>query len=549
LSLPVSAPSPFRFAIAGLLALGCSIVAGDFIKRHAFTGVDGVQLVYETENDTLLRLYYGYGMQQDPQFTLENSQVVQALTGSVRELSLIEKNKSLVHARLEIGTPTELKIHNMVVFNNISNTSITLLPRDLLNILHASEPTTTISIEDTLLTVKTDSYNSYLRINYLFSGSNQLLLYGIPLFIGLLTFLYALRFNPRSIPAIRDLLSRDRGIRIYRRELDGLRGIAALLVLLEHTWWRFSGSGATGVWIFFALSGYLLSQPFIAIPQRALNPGFVVQYIFRRLARILPMYFVTLVLIFGVTDYSQLLLSHVLFLQAEGHLWTIPQEVFFYLTLPLLMILIYMLAKLPHHLFLVLFAGLTALLLWNPNIIGIQLYGYSTYRAPFLGWFLVGMFVAYANPGGAYWQNKLSDKSRKALSWLGLTVTVLLLAASSSWLSEIITGSLLLLPVEYKAMFSVAGAILMYLILSCPGTLLSRVFSFTPLRAIGIVGYSYYLLHPLVIDAVMDISMRYYNYPLLHGRLFIVSSIVTWLVCLFTYSLIERPFLLKKHQS
>ena len=362
-------------------------------------------------------------------------------------------------------------------------------------------------------------------------------------------FLYILRFNTRSIPAISDLLSRDRGISTYRKELDGLRGIAALLVLLEHTWWRFSGSGATGVWIFFALSGYLLSQPFISAPKRALNPGFVVQYIFRRLARILPMYFVTLVLIFGVTDYSQLLLSHMLFLQAEGHLWTIPQEVFFYLVLPVLMVLIYFLVKLPHRLFLALFAGLTGLLLWNPDIIGIKLYGYSTYRAPFLGWFLIGMLVAYANPAGTYWQNRLTDKTREMLSWLGLGVTVLLLVASSSWLSELITGNQLLLPLEFKALFSITGAILMDLILCCPGTLLSRVFSFTPLRAIGIVGYSYYLLHPLVIEAVMDVSVRYYNYPLLHGKLFIVSSIVTWLVCLFTYSLIERPFLLKKHQS
>jgi peptidoglycan/LPS O-acetylase OafA/YrhL len=545
----VVAPSPFRFVIASLLAIGCSLVVGDFIKRHAFTSVDTVQMVYETSNDTLLRIFYGYGIHENPQYTLENSEVAQAYAGQVRELSISAKNKSLAAARIEIGTPTELKIHRLIVFNNISNSSTILTPKELQTVIQANGPDTIIAIENSLLNIKTDSYNSNFTFNYKFSADNSLIQFGIPLLIGLLAFLFILRFNSSAIPAINDLLSRNRGISTYRKELDGLRGIAALLVLLEHTWWRFSGSGATGVWIFFALSGYLLSQPFISTPQRALDPGFVVRYIFRRLARILPMYFVTLLLIFGVTDHSQLLLSHMLFLQAEGHLWTIPQEVFFYLVLPVLMVLVYFLVKLPHGLFLVLFAGLTGLLLWNPDIIGIQLYGYSTYRAPFLGWFLIGMLVAYVNPAGAYWQRRLTDRSRELLSWAGLAVTVLLLVASSSWLSGMITGSRLLLPLEYKALFSITGAILMYLILCCPGTLLGRVFSFTPLRAIGIVGYSYYLLHPLVIEAVMDISARYYNYPLLHGRLFIVSAIVTWLVCLFTYSLIERPFLLKKHQS
>jgi peptidoglycan/LPS O-acetylase OafA/YrhL len=114
---------------------------------------------------------------------------------------------------------------------------------------------------------------------------------------------------------------------------------------------------------------------------------------------------------------------------------------------------------------------------------------------------------------------------------------------------ELVTGTEMIMPSRFKAVFAVMGAVLMFLILAAPGTLLSRIFSFTPLRAIGIVGYSYYLLHPLVIEALMDFSMQYFNYPLLHGRLFVATSLVTWLVCLFTYSLIERPFLVKRKQD
>ena len=65
---------------------------------------------------------------------------------------------------------------------------------------------------------------------------------------------------------------------------------------------------------------------------------------------------------------------------------------------------------------------------------------------------------------------------------------------------------------------------------------------------IAIVGCNLGLMIFLVIGAVMDFAWQYYDYELLHGRLFIVTSVLTWFVCLFTYSLIERPFLLKKYQ-
>ncbi len=67
--------------------------------------------------------------------------------------------------------------------------------------------------------------------------------------------------------------------------LDGLRGVAALMVVADHTWGWFRGVGASGVWIFFALSGFLLARPFIDNPRRVLSFAYMAGYFRRRFMR------------------------------------------------------------------------------------------------------------------------------------------------------------------------------------------------------------------------------------------------------------------------
>ncbi|MGB8167440.1 MAG: acyltransferase, partial [Chthoniobacteraceae bacterium] len=96
------------------------------------------------------------------------------------------------------------------------------------------------------------------------------------------------------------------------RVLDGLRGVAILMVVVYHSCYtnpaagmvsRLTGYAITAGWmgvpIFFVLSGFLISYPFYR--KRRENPQFWYQrgYATRRLAKILPPFYLSILLFMG----------------------------------------------------------------------------------------------------------------------------------------------------------------------------------------------------------------------------------------------------------
>jgi peptidoglycan/LPS O-acetylase OafA/YrhL len=140
-------------------------------------------------------------------------------------------------------------------------------------------------------------------------------------------------------------------------ELDGVRGIAALLVFFHHLcfanlpagnwgpgilWLRnFFAGGTIGVDIFFVLSGFLITS--LLIRDRA-NPAFYRDFYWKRALRILPLYVVCLigVLLFIPHSRTYVLLSalfvvnfaNVLHVQTAGPFWSLAIEEQFYLVWP-----------------------------------------------------------------------------------------------------------------------------------------------------------------------------------------------------------------------
>ncbi len=126
--------------------------------------------------------------------------------------------------------------------------------------------------------------------------------------------------------------------------LDGLRGFAALLVIVSHSANHSflpkifgDGLGKMGVILFFGLSGFLMGYLYC---RKHLNVKTLWDYAVNRLARILPLYYFTVLLTivsFCMFDFVLLkadsilkMVNNVALIRGSSILWTISVEVHFY---------------------------------------------------------------------------------------------------------------------------------------------------------------------------------------------------------------------------
>jgi peptidoglycan/LPS O-acetylase OafA/YrhL len=151
----------------------------------------------------------------------------------------------------------------------------------------------------------------------------------------------------------------------YRREIDGLRALAVLPVMLFHAGFETFSGGYVGVDVFFVISGYLITS----IILKSLQEGrfSALDFYERRMRRILPALFLVLLVSFpfawhwmlpaDMARYSAslasvpLFASNILFWRTSGyfesaselkpllHTWSLAVEEQFYLLYPLLVIL------------------------------------------------------------------------------------------------------------------------------------------------------------------------------------------------------------------
>ncbi len=120
-------------------------------------------------------------------------------------------------------------------------------------------------------------------------------------------------------------------------ELDGLRGIAVIIVLLSHTSaFGMYGQGSIGVLLFFFLSGFVLSIPFVNHPERIRTKEAIISFTVNRVLRIVPIYWVALVLIhLYVSNEFSWVLWNASFIKGWNHFWSVAEEVRFYLLFPI----------------------------------------------------------------------------------------------------------------------------------------------------------------------------------------------------------------------
>ena len=157
----------------------------------------------------------------------------------------------------------------------------------------------------------------------------------------------------------------------YRREIDGLRAIAVVPVILFHAGFETFSGGFVGVDVFFVISGYLITS--IILAELEQGKFSIVNFYERRARRILPALFLVMLVCIpfawlwllpsDMKDFSQSLVavavfaSNILFWRESGyfdtaaelkpllHTWSLAVEEQYYVLFPLFLMLFWRLGK------------------------------------------------------------------------------------------------------------------------------------------------------------------------------------------------------------
>ncbi|HLK88450.1 MAG TPA: acyltransferase [Polyangia bacterium] len=337
------------------------------------------------------------------------------------------------------------------------------------------------------------------------------------------------------------------GNREHYPQLDGLRGVAIAIVIVGHAA-RFS-LGQAGVWttlasagvsIFFALSGFLITNILLAEVETTGSFSFKNFYA-RRALRLLPALFLFLAVMTVLKclgsfrqDSWTALAASALYLRnivgsgdGTGHLWSLSLEEQFYLTWPLLLLLAF---RRRQAVTIAILLGLAAVRAGVLHFRLVSEAGGAVYTRP---WFrydsiLYGCLIAILLRGRSVprrWS------SITALLHPVLTIPLLILATAIPLTSPLDPFSLTL-----QALLAAAVT---FSVIVCPlESALYRILASVPFRFLGRISYSLYLWQqPFVV-------LRTPSWGGL--RTFPVSIAVAVTLAVLSHYVVERPFLALK---
>ena len=328
--------------------------------------------------------------------------------------------------------------------------------------------------------------------------------------------------------------------------LDGLRGIAAMMVVADHTCGWFRGLGASGVWIFFATSGFLLARPFVVNSQAILSFAYMSTYLRRRCMRILPMYYTYIFVVYVVSGRINMAIMHGLFLEGAGHLWAIPQEILFYFLWPwVVFVLVLPLRKYKKT---TLVALLLAILFWNHYVgqdriwlIGMDFVKLQLYFGVFLSGVFFSFLYSYSFRSTTV-VSRLQRIGHGIASPLGLGIIIFFLLFSTGN----IIGQKVIYSQKYFGVFGFLAGFLLFITLCAKGKILDRFLCLAPFRELGRVGLSLYLVHPLVKNLIDDVCISFLGNKAKNSVLFFLTLVLSYILAKYTFTHIERPGFFEK---
>jgi peptidoglycan/LPS O-acetylase OafA/YrhL len=330
---------------------------------------------------------------------------------------------------------------------------------------------------------------------------------------------------------------------LYRKEIDGLRAVAVVPVVLFHAGVGAVSGGFVGVDIFFVISGFLITG--ILISEMEQGNFSIARFYERRARRILPALFAVMLCcvpfawawmhVTQLNEFFQSLLavtlfgSNILFWYQEGyfeiaselkpllHTWSLAVEEQYYLLFPLVLMALWKFGR-SRLFWIILAAALASLMLsqWGSR----QFASANFYLAPTRAWeLLAGSLCAFIGarsfkpwhnvPGAAgfglilfsifYFDDKTAFPSLWALLPVGGTALILLYGNAGSWVA--------------------------------------RILGFAPFVGIGLISYSVYLWHqPLFAFARIRSILAPPDW------LMAVLAMATFGIGYLSWRFIEQPF-------
>ena len=336
------------------------------------------------------------------------------------------------------------------------------------------------------------------------------------------------------------------GILKYRADIDGLRAVAIVPVVLFHANVAGFTGGFVGVDVFFVISGFLITS--IIAEEIRQGQFSVLGFYERRIRRIFPalfaVLFVTAILAawlllpkqfdaFARSIFSMALLaSNILFWREDGyfatsatekpllHTWSLSVEEQFYVVFPILLLLLHRWMKGRWIFWLAPIAILSfAISMWGTD----RMPSATFYLAPMRAWeLLIGSFLAL----GAF----PILRNRPALE-------ILSAAGMASILWSVFTFTEDTPFPGVNALYPCIGTALIIYTGQSNTTLVSRFLSLKPLVLIGLISFSLYLWHwPLLVFA------RIWNVYELTGVQIAIVIGLSFLASALSWKFIEGPF-------
>jgi len=333
----------------------------------------------------------------------------------------------------------------------------------------------------------------------------------------------------------------------YRSEIDGLRAVAVVPVILFHAGFETFGGGFVGVDVFFVISGYLITT--IIIDEMTKENFSLLRFYERRARRILPaLVFVVLCCILAawflllpsdMKDFSRSLVavatfsSNILFWRESGyfeaaaelkpllHTWSLAVEEQFYILFPLFLMAVWRFG-----------ARAVVWMLVAAFVISLAAAHWGAYNKPRATFFLLptrawellmgslaAIYLQKRAIGTPHWMSN-------ALSAAGLAAILYSVVAFDE-------------ATPFPSLYALAPTLgtVLIILFAVRGTAVHSVLSLRGCVGVGLMSYSLYLWHQPVFAFWRHHSL----FEPTHAQMLLLSLACVPLACI-TYMYVETPF-------